>query len=115
MSDRTTVDFLRDILEASNRIKAYSRGIGYDDFLADLKTQDAVVRNLEIIGEASKNLSNVFRAQYPQVPWKSLTGMRDKLIHDYFGVNLDIVWGVLKEDLGELTGQIEIILKNLEE
>jgi uncharacterized protein with HEPN domain len=75
--------------------------------LDDLKTQDAIVRNIEIIGEATKNLSAYFRNQYPAIPWKNLARMRDKLIHDYFGVNLDIVWGVLKEDIPELIKEIE--------
>jgi uncharacterized protein with HEPN domain len=61
------------------------------DFFVDIKTQDAVVRNLEIIGEATKNLSDEIRSNHPEVPWKNLAGMRDRLIHQYFGVNLDIV------------------------
>jgi uncharacterized protein with HEPN domain len=79
--------------------------------LNDIKTQDAVVRNLEIIGEAIKNISKGLKKKYPQIPWKDLSGVRDKLIHHYFGVNLDIVWNIVKEELPEVISQIEEILK----
>ncbi len=102
MSKRNNEDFLADILEATQRIFTCTNDIGYDEFLDDFKTQDAVVRNIEIIGEAVKNLSDEFREQYSVIPWKNLAGMRDKLIHNYFGVNFDIVWGVLKNDLPDL-------------
>ena len=115
MSKRRNVDLLNDILEAAQRISLYSNGLDYDDFLDDIKTQDAVVHNMEIIGEAAKNLSDDFRALHFEIPWKSLAGMRDKLIHDYFGVNLDIVWGILKEDLAELVRQIKQVIANTEQ
>ena len=99
MSERTDVDFLTDIQEAISRITKYTTGITYKDFLADTKTQDAVIRNLEIIGEATKNLSGDLRELYTDVPWKGMAGIRDRLIHDYFGVNLDIVWQVGVEEL----------------
>ncbi|TYT75825.1 HepT-like ribonuclease domain-containing protein [Desulfobotulus mexicanus] len=99
MSKRNEEDFLLDIMEASRRILSYTQGVDYTSFMEDLKTQDSVIRNLEIIGEAVKNLSKEFRAQHDHIPWKSMSGMRDRLIHDYFGVNLDIVWGVISEDL----------------
>ncbi|HQR35135.1 MAG TPA: DUF86 domain-containing protein [Blastocatellia bacterium] len=81
MSERSDRDFVQDIQEASRRIAAYTAQISYEDFLADTKTQDAVVRNLEIIGEATKNLSEDLRNQHSEIPWKSLAGMRDKVIH----------------------------------
>ncbi len=114
MSKRKSEDFLKDILEAARRVSVYSDKLVYNDFLNDIKTQDAVVRNIEIIGEATKNLSDDFRELHPTIPWKNLAGMRDKLIHDYFGVNIDIVWGVLTEDLPKLVKQIEIILAKSE-
>ncbi len=85
--------------------------MSYEEFLNDIKTQDAVVRNLEIIGEAIKNISKGLKKKYPQIPWKDLSGVRDKLIHHYFGVNLDIVWNIVKEELPEVISQIEEILK----
>lgn len=115
MSKRTEEDYLRDILEASRRIFSYTESMNYEDFLRDIKTQDAVMRNIEIIGEATKNISAEIRIEHREIPWKSLAGMRDKLIHDYFGVNIDIVWGVLAGDLPKLVDQIGQILSNSDE
>ncbi len=81
--------------------------MSYEDFLEDTKTQDAVVRNLEIIGEATKSLPLKFKESYQEIPWKSMAGMRDKLIHDYFGINTDIVWGVAKKNIPDLIQFIE--------
>ncbi len=99
MSERTDRDFLSDIREAIHRISIYVAGMSYETFVADIKTQDAVVRNLEIIGEASKNLSEQVRTECPDIPWKSMAGVRDRLIHHYFGVNLDIVWQIATVEL----------------
>ena len=71
----------------------------YDDFLQDYKTQDAVVRNIEILGEAAKLLSDEIKRKYPNIPWKDIAGTRDKLIHNYFGVNIDIVWDIAKNEI----------------
>ncbi len=111
MSERTDREFLSDILEAIRRIKVYTAGMTYQAFLEDTKTQDAVLRNLEIIGEATKNLSRELRKRHPQVPWKAMAGVRDRLIHDYFGVNLDIVWQIVSAELPEVASQVESILK----
>ncbi|MCB0155366.1 MAG: DUF86 domain-containing protein [Anaerolineae bacterium] len=109
MSDRGDVAFLADIREAIRRIDKYVDGLNYDAFLADTKTQDAVVRNLEIIGEAVKNVSEELRWNYPAVPWKELAGLRDKLIHHYFGVNFDIVWNIITEELPDIYEQLDDI------
>jgi len=107
MSERADRDFLSDIPEAIRRMAAYTAGMTYEAFLADTKTQDAVIRNLEIIGEATKNLSEGLRARYPPIPWKNMAGVRDRLIHHYFGVNLDIVWQIAVAELPELASQLE--------
>jgi uncharacterized protein with HEPN domain len=112
MSERADGDFLREIQEAVRRIQVYTDAMAYDRFLADIKTQDAVVRNLEIIGEATKNLSAQLREKYPDVPWRGMAGIRDRLIHHYFGVNLDIVWNIVTVELPLLKSQIEKILQN---
>src|SRR5216683_7873644 len=98
MSERTDSDFARDMEEAIRRISAYTNGLTYETFLLDTKTQDAIVRNLEIIGEAAKQISAELRAQHAAIPWKSMAGLRDRLIHDYFGVNLDIVSEIISND-----------------
>lgn len=95
MSKRTDREFLSDILEAVRRIQAYTAGMTFVEFLGDTKTHDAVVRNLEIIGEAVKGVSSEVRERYPGVPWKSMAGVRDRLIHHYFGVSLDVVWEIV--------------------
>ena len=107
MSERKDSDFLSDIQEAIRRAVNYTAGMAYDTFLSDTKTQDAVIRNLEIIGEATKNLSSEFRARYPDLPWKSMAGARDRLIHDYFGVNLDIVWEIVVIELPKVISRLE--------
>jgi uncharacterized protein with HEPN domain len=112
MSKRADTDFLCDSKEAILRINSYVEKLSYEEFLNDMKTQDAVVRNLEIIGEAIKNISEELKKKYPRIPWKDLAGVRDKLIHHYFGVNLDIVWNIIKQELPNVLSQFEEILKN---
>jgi uncharacterized protein with HEPN domain len=110
MSKRRDWNFLHDIREAIRRILTYTAGLTYQQFMEDIKTQDAVVRNLEIIGEATKNLSVNARKSHSEVPWKELMGMRDKMIHHYFGINYEIVWTIAKEELAVLLPQIEKLL-----
>ncbi|RME09631.1 MAG: DUF86 domain-containing protein [Ardenticatenia bacterium] len=112
MSKRTERAFLNDIQEAIHRITEYTAGMTYQTFLKDTKTQDAVVRNLEIIGEASKNVSSKLRERYPDIPWKGMAGMRDRLIHHYFGVNLDIVWQIVVDELPKVASRLEEILSD---
>jgi uncharacterized protein with HEPN domain len=113
MSERRIFDYLQDMLEAERRIGEYSVGMTFEAFRGDHKTQDAVIRNLEIIGEAAKNIPESFRRKYPDLPWKEMAGMRDRLIHHYFGVNLDIVWDVVRGELPGVIKDIEgIIRKN---
>jgi len=107
MSDRSDLEFVADVREAMQRINAYTTGMDFDHFVGDVKTQDAVIRNLEIVGEAAKNLSDEFRAEYPSVPWKSMAGTRDRLIHQYFGVNLDIVWQIITTELPAVLLQLQ--------
>ena len=110
MSPRTDRDFLGDIQEAIRRIMEYTSEMTYEAFVNDTKTQDAVVRNLEVIGEATKNLSTKLRKRYPDLPWKNMAGVRDRLIHHYFGVNLDIVWQIVEAELPKVRAQLEKIL-----
>ena len=110
MSKRRDSDYLNDIREGIHKILTYTAELTYEQFMADIKTQDAVVRNLEIIGEATKKLSTHLRKSYPKVPWKDMMGMRDKMIHHYFGINYEIVWTISKKELADLLPQIEKFL-----
>ncbi len=107
MSDRQDQLYLEDIREAIQRVLSYVQGMTYAQFLVDVKTQDAVVRNIEILGEAAKNLSAESKARYPMVPWSALARTRDKLIHHYFGINLDVVWNIIEKDLPILLDQLK--------
>jgi len=112
---KNDVVYLHHILDAINRIQGYIAGVSYDQFLQDDLLQDGVVRQLEIIGEAAKNVSSAFRDTYPELPWRQMTGIRNKLIHNYFEIDLFIVWDTVQSDLPPLKQQVEHILKVLGE
>ncbi|MFH1245109.1 MAG: DUF86 domain-containing protein [Candidatus Omnitrophota bacterium] len=106
MSKREDKAIIQDIKEAIGRIMSYISKMEYKDFLQDYKTQDAVLRNIEILGEAVKLLSEKTKGEYSNIPWKDIAGTRDKLIHDYFGVNIDIVWDIAKNEIPLLYTQL---------
>jgi uncharacterized protein with HEPN domain len=110
MSEREARVFLQDMLEASRRILAYTKGLDYGAFRVDFKTQDAVLRNLEVLGEAAKHIPADVAAQHPRLPWREMAAMRDRLIHHYFGVNLDVVWGIVELELPGVVAELEAIL-----
>lgn len=115
MSKRGDFERLRDIEEAIARIARYTGDLDYDGLLRDTKTQDAIIRNLEILGEAVKHISAEFKKKHRDIDWKKIAGTRDKLVHDYFGVNWDIVWNVITEKLGPLRAQVQTLLNKKDE
>ena len=106
--------FLTHILESINLVEEYLKGKRKLDFLNTKQLQDSVIRTIEIIGEAIKNIPNDIKKNYSQIPWKEITGMRDILIHHYFGVDLDLTWQVIEKDLPRLKRQISDISKKID-
>jgi len=102
--------YLQDILDAIEKIEAYTAGMGHEEFVDDSKTIDAVLRNLEVIGEAAKCIPESARQQHLKIEWRKIAGLRDILIHHYFGVNLEIVWDILQNELASLTEGVQEIL-----
>ncbi|MDI6801354.1 MAG: DUF86 domain-containing protein [Thermodesulfovibrionales bacterium] len=110
--ERVLLDYLNDILESIADIREFTAGINREGFFNDKKTIKAVVRSLEVIGEAVSKLPDNIREMYPEIPWQETVAMRNRLIHEYFGVDLDIVWQTIEEDLSPLD---EIVKRMLEE
>jgi uncharacterized protein with HEPN domain len=109
---REFLDYIEDVLASMAKAEKFIQGMRYDDFLADDKTSYATLRALEIIGEAVKKVPQVIRNRYPDIPWAEMAGMRDKLIHDYFGVNLQTVWDTVKRDIPSLKPKFEQIYRD---
>jgi len=105
--------YLRDILEAIDKIERYTKNISFEDFSDNELIQDGVIRNLEIIGEAVKNLPDDIKKDYPEVDWRKIAGLRDILIHAYFGVDLEVIWDIVKNKVPELKEMVKKILSNL--
>jgi uncharacterized protein with HEPN domain len=107
---REFLDFVEDILDAMDKAEILVEGMTYAEFEGDFRTNFALVRALEIIGEATKRLPERVRAQYPEIPWRGMAGMRDRIIHGYDNVDLQIVWDVVQKDIPQIKPQIQKIL-----
>jgi uncharacterized protein with HEPN domain len=112
--NREFLDFIEDILDGMNKAEILLEGISYSRFETDFRINFAVVRALEIIGEAAKRLPDDLRQRYPDIPWKGMAGMRDRIIHGYDNVDLQIVWDVVKRDIPQIRPKIEGILTDYE-
>lgn len=107
-------DYLEDILTAIDETAEFTNNLSFEMFAHDRKTINAVIRSLEVLGEAAKRISDDLRAKAPEVPWKYMAGMRDKLIHEYFNVDLRIIWEVVKTELPPVRPHIQFLLEDLD-
>jgi len=106
--------YIKDILEYMERAEGHIKGLNFEEFLKDNKTCDAVIRCIEVIGEATKNIPDWTRNKYPSVPWRDIAGMRDKIIHGYFMVDFETVWLVAKEEIPKLKPMIVKVSEDLQ-
>ncbi|MBX3043203.1 MAG: DUF86 domain-containing protein [Candidatus Kapabacteria bacterium] len=114
MSKRHRKLLLEDILESGNKIYNYVYGYDFDTFVIDERTRDAVVRNFEIIGEASNRIDVDFKNQHSDIPWARLRGLRNRIIHEYFGIDFELVWHIIQNDLNPLLKKVETLYENIE-
>jgi len=113
MSEKSPKVHLEDILTSVSRIEEYTNDLSFENFNKDQKTIDAVIRNLEIVGEAARNIPEEFSERHGNLPWRETMNMRNKVIHEYFGVDIGILWQTIKEDLSNLKIQIKNLLDAL--
>lgn len=113
MSKRSYKLYVNDILESIKRIENYTIDLSYEDFIENDLVRDAVLRNLEVIGEAAKSIPDEVRDQYPDVPWRRIVGLRNIVIHEYFGVDFENIWKIVKENIPEVKPFIKQVSKKL--
>ena len=113
MSNREIQLLLEDILEACQKILSYTNGMGFDNFINDDKTIDAVVRNFEITGEAANRIPEDFKSDHPEIEWRRIIGFRNRIIHEYFGIDYKTVWKIREENVPELADFIQQALDDL--
>lgn len=107
MSRRDNSLLIKDMYEASLKIRSYTNEMNYETFKKDDKTVDAVIRNFEIIGEAANRLDDAFKISNPEIEWNRMRGFRNRIIHEYFGIDLEIVWQIIEDDIGVLIVSLE--------
>lgn len=109
MSRRATPLLVEDIWEAIEKIERYTAGLNHDTFIKDDKSIDSVVRNLEIIGEAANRLPENFRTQHSEIEWRKIVGLRNRIVHDYFSIDVEIVWEIIRKDLPLFKSKLSLI------
>ena len=110
---RNSKIYIEDIIAAMESIEEFVKGIGFEEFRKDDKTSSAVIRKFEIIGEAAKQVPQDIKEKYAEIPWKEMSGMRDRLIHFYFGIDYKLVWATIKERLPRLVPALKNIIKEI--
>jgi len=110
MSERDNILLLEDMLDSALKIIKYTNEINFNSFIADDKTIDAVVRNFEIIGEAANRIDPDFRLRNPEIEWKRIRGFRNRIVHVYFGIDYEIVWSIIQDDLGNLIDHLRVLI-----
>lgn len=113
MRNKNDLVFIKHILDSINAIREFSENISKEELISNRLRQSAIIREIEIIGEAVKNISKNLKNKHKEIGWKGITGTRDKMIHHYFGVDLNIIWGIIKKDLPILEKQIKKIKQEL--
>ncbi len=111
MSKRDHFLLIEDMYESAIKIQKYTDGQDFDSFLKDDKTIDAVIRNFEIIGEAANRVDPGFRQKHPEIDWKRIRGFRNRIVHDYFGIDYEIVWSIIENDLDGLIDHLQDLMK----
>lgn len=114
MSKRETTLLLEDIQEAGNKILSFTEGMDFDAFISDDKTVDAVVRNFEIIGEAANRVPEEFKIAHPEIEWRRMVGLRNRIIHEYFGIDYEAVWKIRNQNIPELLDYIQQAIDDLQ-
>lgn len=112
MSKRDSLLLLDDIYQSAQKIKRYTKGLDFDSFISDDKTMDAVVRNFEIIGEAANRIDPDFKYKNPEIEWKRIRGFRNRIVHDYFGIDYEIVWEIIETYLDDLIDWLDTLIEN---
>jgi len=112
MSRRATPLLIEDIWEAVEKIERYVSGLNHDAFVKDDKTVDSVVRNLEVIGEAANRVPENIRSQYPEITWRKIIGLRNRIVHDYFNIDVEIVWEIAQKDLPIFKAKLSSVRDN---
>ena len=115
MRKREYRDYLEDIIDSIEDIESFTKNMTLDEFANDRKTVNAVIRSLEVIGEAAKKIPKSIRDSYPSVSWRKMAGMRDKMIHEYFGIDVNILWKTIKEDVPPLKPLVREVLNSFGE
>lgn len=110
---RIYTDYLQDIIDSCKYIKEFTKNMNYTQFFVDTKTQYAVTRALSIIGEAVKKIPNSIREKYSQLPWKEMAGMRDVLVHDYYGTDMEVLWQTVKKDVPMIHKELKKIINDI--